>query len=82
MAGRCPHGDPLCPCPDGDPCHYEGLDPMACPNPPLVRQEFGAGRMQVLDTEGRPAGESVPISGFVMQHKLTTEPHCHVEGCR
>ena len=21
---RCPHGDPWCPCPDGDSCHYEG----------------------------------------------------------
>lgn len=20
----CPYGDPTCPCPDGDPCHYEG----------------------------------------------------------
>lgn len=21
-AARCPHGDPACPCPDGDACHY------------------------------------------------------------
>lgn len=21
-ADVCPHGDPTCPCPDGDPCHY------------------------------------------------------------
>lgn len=27
----CPHGDPLCPCPDGDPCHYEGTNPMPSP---------------------------------------------------
>ena len=27
----CPHGDTLCPCPDGDPCHYEGENPMTCP---------------------------------------------------
>ena len=27
----CPHGDPLCPCQDGDPCHYEGKDAMTCP---------------------------------------------------
>ena len=26
----CPHGDELCPCPDGDPCHYEGENPMIC----------------------------------------------------
>ncbi len=24
----CPHGDPHCPCPDGDPCHYQGPNPM------------------------------------------------------
>ena len=24
----CKYGDPLCPCPDGDPCHYEGNNPM------------------------------------------------------
>ncbi len=33
-ASRCPHGDPLCPCQDGDSCHYEGKDPMSyaiCP---------------------------------------------------
>lgn len=35
----CPHGDPTCPCPDGDVCHYvadpgcpgTGADPMPCP---------------------------------------------------
>lgn len=27
----CPHGDPACPCPDGDMCHYEGPDPMSAP---------------------------------------------------
>lgn len=26
----CPHGDPTCPCQDGDVCHYEGPDPMYC----------------------------------------------------
>lgn len=26
----CPHGDPTCPCQDGDSCHYEGPDPMFC----------------------------------------------------
>jgi hypothetical protein len=31
----CPHGDPTCPCPDGDACHYEDADAMVCPNPPL-----------------------------------------------
>lgn len=22
----CPHGDPACPCQDGDPCHYEPFE--------------------------------------------------------
>lgn len=30
-ARACPHGDPTCPCQDGDTCHYEGPDPMFCP---------------------------------------------------
>jgi hypothetical protein len=30
----CPHGDPTCPCPDGDSCHYEGTDAFTCPNRP------------------------------------------------
>lgn len=25
------HGDKHCPCPDGDPCHYEGDNPMSAP---------------------------------------------------
>lgn len=33
----CKYGDPHCPCPDGDPCHYEGDDPMSVP-PEYVRQ--------------------------------------------
>ena len=37
----CPHGDPTCPCPDGDgdPCHYKpslGTDPMRCPRTGVV----------------------------------------------
>ena len=27
---KCPHGDSTCPCQDGDPCHYEGREPMEC----------------------------------------------------
>jgi hypothetical protein len=33
----CPHGDPTCPCVDGDSCHYEPPDPCPCPNPPHER---------------------------------------------
>ena len=37
----CPHGDPTCPCPDGDGdrCHYKpssGTDPMRCPRTGVV----------------------------------------------
>ena len=24
-ATSCPHGDPLCPCPDGDSCHHKDV---------------------------------------------------------
>jgi hypothetical protein len=27
----CKYGDPNCPCPDGDPCHYEGKDAFTPP---------------------------------------------------
>lgn len=27
----CKYGDPICPCQDGDPCHYEGEDAMHVP---------------------------------------------------
>jgi len=27
----CKYGDPFCPCQDGDPCHYEGENPMTPP---------------------------------------------------
>ena len=27
----CKYKDPCCPCQDGDPCHYEGKDPMTPP---------------------------------------------------
>ena len=28
---RCAHGDPTCPCADGDACHYEGPDAWPAP---------------------------------------------------
>lgn len=37
----CPYGDPTCPCQDGDPCHYEGDDPM------LVQPQFVRNRLDV-----------------------------------
>jgi hypothetical protein len=38
ISEQCPHGDPTCPCPDGDWCHYEddpatGTKAMRCPTP-------------------------------------------------
>lgn len=33
----CRYGDPRCPCQDGDPCHYEGDDPMMV-HPAYVRR--------------------------------------------
>lgn len=29
---KCKYGDPTCSCQDGDPCHYEGENPMSPPN--------------------------------------------------
>jgi hypothetical protein len=29
----CKYGDPLCPCQDGDQCHYEGPHAMMPPHP-------------------------------------------------
>lgn len=34
-AEACKYGDPYCPCQDGDPCHYEGDNPMT---PPAVTE--------------------------------------------
>ena len=31
MSNPCPFGDPLCPCQDGDACHYTGEQPMPLP---------------------------------------------------
>lgn len=31
MMPACKYGDPLCPCQDGDMCHYEGPDAMKPP---------------------------------------------------
>ena len=32
----CLHGDPTCPCQDGDSCHYTGNDPSRCPTTGIV----------------------------------------------
>lgn len=80
---RCPHGDASCPCPDGDPCHYEGPEPMACPNPPRHEQRFSEVRIMHLGQEGEPLeeGEAL-VADVVMTTTYPTEPHCHVAGCR
>jgi hypothetical protein len=41
----CPFGDPLCPCPDGDPCHYVDLPGSPAMRPPPPSAEAG-------DTDG------------------------------
>lgn len=33
MSVPCPHGDPFCPCQDGDACHYEGRASWPSPLP-------------------------------------------------
>lgn len=41
---NCKYGDPICPCQDGDACHYEGADPMNVP-PEYVRRAVEQARM-------------------------------------
>jgi hypothetical protein len=36
VGATCPHGDRLCPCQDGDLCHYEGQNPLRCPTTDIV----------------------------------------------
>ena len=31
LTTKCKYGDPMCPCQDGDACHYEGDNPMTPP---------------------------------------------------
>lgn len=44
----CPHGDPTCPCQDGDGCHYEGVDAMPCSNRPWAAYD------STMDLHGEP----------------------------
>ena len=34
----CKYGDALCPCQDGDQCHYEGMNPMTPPRPAALEE--------------------------------------------
>lgn len=36
----CKYGDPFCPCQDGDPCHYEGKNPMPAPVIPQAKENL------------------------------------------
>ena len=36
---ECKYGDALCPCQDGDQCHYEGKNPMTPPRPEFIGGE-------------------------------------------
>ena len=37
----CKYGDTLCPCQDGDQCHYEGKNPMTPPRPEFIVSAMG-----------------------------------------
>lgn len=53
----CVHGDPYCPCQDGDTCHYEGDDPMRCPTTDVIgctACHYGAA--YAFDVEGARVG--------------------------
>jgi len=51
----CKYGDPLCPCQDGDSCHYEGDNPMTPPVGISVR----------YDRSGPPPGTRYAVSGVL-----------------
>ena len=75
----CNYGDPTCPCQGGDPCHYEGENPMLVP-PEYVRQAINnVGAFQawaldmcsLLDEIERAADGIVSESGDeVLVHQL------------
>lgn len=80
----CPHGDPTCPCPDGDTCHYEwtpDVEPMFCPNPPLGFKNLTNAHCHVEGCDWHVKGCSPdrPVSGECGLLKLglppAIEPH-------
>lgn len=54
----CKYGDPTCPCQDGDPCHYEGDNPM------LVRPEYVLQRIADLERELNHERENTAPPGW------------------
>jgi hypothetical protein len=55
----CKYGDPLCPCQDGDMCHYEGDNPMI---PPLLDDIY----RKILHGENCEDGMCfVPIKNYI-----------------
>lgn len=50
----CKFGDPLCPCQDGDACHYEGANPMTPPTvlAPDTRPPITTGALNAYFGEG------------------------------
>lgn len=77
----CPHGDITCPCPDYDPCHYEGPDPMACPNPPRLEERFTSVRIAKILEDGTISTEATEAREVTVTSSFPCAPHCHVEGC-
>lgn len=62
----CPYGDPSCPCQDGDPCHYEGKDPM------LVQPQFVRNRVSELVLRNADLEEALkacrPVISFAFEN--------------
>ena len=55
LTTKCKYGDPMCPCQDGDACHYEGDNPMT---PPPIKARIAA-----LEAERDAAIASAPTQG-------------------
>ena len=42
LTTKCKYGDPMCPCQDGDACHYEGDNPMTPPPIAALKSRIAA----------------------------------------
>lgn len=55
----CKRGDPSCPCQDGDPCHYEGDNPMTPPAVIGMRMEMRIPQQTEEELRAKPPLETV-----------------------
>lgn len=71
MVEMCPYGNPYCPCPDGDECHYEGTNPMPPPDVCGATYTLQSGKVDTCSKE--PGHEGLTHRGRMAEwlHKLS-----------